>query len=186
MAAAFGVWPKSPDNLLTNNNPITPQTPVQLAMAIPKQWSIDRYTLTALASFDIEARVLSEHRYRSDREAELSPIDLALGWGPMSDPNVLNQLDISQRDRWYFWRAQSLPVPRQDIEHNSANMHMIPASPTVAAQLQKIQPGSVVHLIGYLVEAKAEDGWHWRSSLTRTDTGNGACELVYVEKVIVS
>ncbi len=23
-------------------------------------------------------------------------------------------------------------------------------------------------------------GWHWRSSLTRDDTGPGACELVYV------
>ena len=41
----------------------------------------------------------------------------------------------------------------------------------------------VITLHGYLVEVRANDGWHWRSSLTRNDTGNGACELVWVESV---
>jgi len=34
-----------------------------------------------------------------------------------------------------------------------------------------------------LVEVKAQDGWTWRSSLSREDTGNGACELMLVEEV---
>ena len=36
---------------------------------------------------------------------------------------------------------------------------------------------------GYLIEARAPDGWRWRSSLTREDTGAGACELVWVEQI---
>jgi hypothetical protein len=32
-----------------------------------------------------------------------------------------------------------------------------------------------------LVEADGRDGWKWRSSLTRDDTGDGACELMWVE-----
>jgi hypothetical protein len=36
---------------------------------------------------------------------------------------------------------------------------------------------------GYLVEARGADGWRWRSSLTREDTGAGACELIWVESV---
>jgi hypothetical protein len=38
-------------------------------------------------------------------------------------------------------------------------------------------------LRGFLVEARADDGWRWRSSLTRDDTGARACELVFVERV---
>jgi hypothetical protein len=51
-------------------------------------------TLTSLASFDIRARVLARERYRFDRAADLSPIDLALGWGRMSESAVLDQLKI--------------------------------------------------------------------------------------------
>jgi len=36
---------------------------------------------------------------------------------------------------------------------------------------------------GYLIEATHPQGVKpWRSSLTRTDTGSGACELMWVEK----
>jgi hypothetical protein len=37
-----------------------------------------------------------------------------------------------------------------------------------------------VRIEGWLVEAVAPDGWRWRSSTTRDDSGNGACELIYV------
>ena len=35
------------------------------------------------------ARVLGTERYRFDRASELSLVDLALGWGPMSDTRAL-------------------------------------------------------------------------------------------------
>jgi hypothetical protein len=39
--------------------------------------------------------VLSVERYRTGREAEISPVDFALGWGSMSDDAVTSKLDIS-------------------------------------------------------------------------------------------
>ena len=53
----------------------------------------------------------------------------------------------------------------------------------VAAALDDVREGSIVELRGFLIEAQADDGWRWRSSLTRDDTGARACELVYVEQV---
>jgi len=41
----------------------------------------------------------------------------------------------------------------------------------------------VIALHGRLIEAQRSDGWHWRSSLRRDDTGAGACELVLVDAV---
>ena len=42
--------------------------------------------------------------------------------------------------------------------------------------------GSVVEFKGYLVNVTAEDGFYWNSSQTRTDSGGGSCELVWVEE----
>ncbi len=160
------------------------QTPQQFDIENAAAIDFHNYQLTPLAGFKLEARVLGVERYRLGREADLSPVDLALGWGPMSDDSVLRQLRISQGNRFYYysWSDQP-PIPLEQIIVHSANMHMIPADSTVEKQLDKVRPGSVVELEGQLVWARASDGWQWRSSLTRADSGNGACELVLVRSV---
>jgi hypothetical protein len=155
--------------------------PEQAELAAPLQ-ALERsgYRLIPLQSFALTARVLGSERYRLGRESDLSPIDLALGWGAMSDSAVLSQIDISQSGRFYHWRVEQFPISRREIETHSANMHMIPATPAIERALKAVRPGQMVTLTGYLVEARASDGWIWRSSLTREDTGAGACELVWV------
>ena len=147
--------------------------------------TLNNYTITPLESFEIEARVLSAEHYAFGREADLAPVDLALGWGAMSDEAVLSKIKISQSNRFYYWHDDAFPIARAQIESNSANMHMIPATSATEKTLESIRPGQIVKLSGYLVEVKAADGWHWRSSLSRTDTGSGACELVYVKALSV-
>ena len=150
------------------------------------EFNFKGYTITPLQSFQIEARVLSTKNYSLDREADLSPVDFALGWGSMSDEAILSKVDISQSNRFYYWHVDEFPIPRRDIETQSANMHMIPADKQIEKTLKSVRPGQVVKFSGYLIEAKANDGWHWKSSLTREDTGNGACELVFVKALKVN
>ena len=88
--------------------------------------------MKALAAFVVEARVLGRENYRFDAGAELAPVDLALGWRPMSDSAVLAEIAIHQRNRFYYWFTATFPIPRRDIEIHSANMHLIPASGAVA------------------------------------------------------
>ena len=138
-------------------------------------------TLQPLAGFSIRARVLGSEPYRLDREARFAPLDLALGWGRMRETAVLSRLQISQGGRWYRYRWQGdPPIPRDEIVRSSANMHMIPADGRVAAALASIDRDDNVRIDGWLVEVQAADGWRWRSSLTRDDQGQGACEVVYV------
>jgi hypothetical protein len=141
------------------------------------------YTLQPLQKFSVEARVLGTEHYSIGREADLSPLDLALGWGQMSDSAVLEKIKISQSNRFYFWRVDEFPIPRRDIERSSANMHMIPANATLASRLKSVRVGQVVRIDGWLVEAQARDGWRWRSSLTRDDSGAGGCEIVFVQNL---
>lgn len=157
--------------------------PHQTSVAGTPRLTLDHYHVEALAKYTIEARILGTERYRIGREAEISPVDFAVGWGPMSDTAVLSKIDISQRGRFYFWRVDEFPIPQGEIESHSANMHMIPANASVARKLREVRPGHIVRLSGYLVAVRADDGWQWRSSMSRTDTGNGACELMWVESV---
>lgn len=146
-----------------------------------RPFAMQASTLVPLAGFSLEARVLSRKDYGHGREADWSPTDLALGWDGMARDEVLQRLDISQSGRWYHYRWQGdPPLPPREIARSSANMHMIPSSSAVAEALSRVEQGQRVRLDGWLVEVKADDGWHWRSSTSRTDTGGGACEVVYV------
>lgn len=161
------------------------KTQPQQTSANASTFTFKNYTLTPMADFELQARVLGRETYNFDRGADLAPVDLALGWGPMSDSQVLSQISISQSNRFYFWHVDAFPIPRRAIETHSANMHMIPANGAIEAQLKSVRVGQTIQLQGYLVNANAPDGFYWKSSLTREDTGAGACELVYVKSLVV-
>jgi hypothetical protein len=159
--------------------------PVQENLGNAPAIQYKNYTITPMADFNITARVLSRENYSLDASSELSPMDLALGWGPMSDSQVLEKISISQSNRWYHWHVDEFPIPQRDIETHSANMHMIPADTSILNTLERVHTGDVVTLKGKLVSITRPDGWHWKSSMTREDTGDGACEVVYVESFYI-
>ena len=45
------------------------------------------------------------------------------------------------------------------------------------------RPGERIALAGQLVRVDGDNGFNWTSSLSREDTGAGACELVWVEQL---
>jgi hypothetical protein len=161
-------------------------SPVQLATspAMPP-FQLDEHRATPRAGFAVEATVLGVEHYRFGREAAVSPLDLALGWGPMADPAVYGALDISQSGRWYHyrWGPEGPPLPLETIITSSSNMHMIPATPAVAQRLADLETGRRVRLTGWLVDIETAEGYRWSTSLRRDDSGDGACEIVYVCEV---
>ena len=141
------------------------------------------FQLRPLARFAVEARVLHRKNYR-DRGAKLSPTDLAIGWGRMSDQEVLDRLTISQSMRFYWYEYQlPPPIPQDEIIRHSTNLHIIPADHAIARECKSLRAGELIRLEGRLVEATGPEIGTWRSSLRRDDTGKGACELLLVDRV---
>lgn len=142
------------------------------------------YWIKPVAELQARARILGVKYYNLDRESDLSPADIALGWGPMAKESVLEKLNITQSNRFYYWRTNEIPIPRREIEKNSANMHFIPANPEVRRKLKELDDDDIIQFKGYLVRVDAKDGWQWNSSMSRSDTGRGACELILVDDII--
>ncbi len=159
---------------------LAPADPIQTKHELPAPITKEEFTILPLANFSLEGKILSKKRYFLGKEAALSPVDFAMGWGAMSDKNIVKKIKISQHGRWYYWKAKRFPIPRREIETHSANMHLIPANKEVKKALLKADEGQIVKFSGYLVKVIAPD-WSWKSSLTRKDTGNHACEVVYVK-----
>lgn len=186
LAVSLGLWWWQGRPLSHSAGVLAPEDPIQTEPDSPASWEVKQHLITPLARFHIRARVLSAERYRFDRPSELSPVDLALGWGPMSDSRVLESFSIQQRDRWYFWSASHMPISATDVITHSANMHMIPSNRLVRGRLLDIRAGQIVELQGKLVRVDGKDGWHWISSLSRADTGDGSCEVIWVDSVNVA
>lgn len=168
---------------------VSPEFPQQRAVAGPADaWVVaGDYHVAALADYRIHARVLGVQKYRFDAGAKIAPVDLALGWGKMSDWAVYHHLNVSQRGRYYLysWGAEGPPTPAAEIITHSANNHIIPADAEVADTLATVRVDDVVWMEGQLVEVHGPGGFVWRSSLTREDTGSGACELFRVSRLLV-
>lgn len=145
----------------------------------------DGFAITPLATFNLTGRVLSHKTYCCSSQDKLAPVDIAFGWGRMTHDMVLASLEISQGSRWYHFRYRDAPpIPQREIEVSSANMHLIPSSPDIEEALRGVRAGQTVTLAGFLVRAE-KDNWRWQSSLSREDTGDGACEVIWVTGVRV-
>lgn len=160
--------------------------PVQTPLDEPVDLAApEGFRILGTDEYSVEALVLSRERYRFDGGAKLAPVDFLLGWGEASvEPNV-TAIRWSQGERWGTWRyddAGVLSVPVGEIVRSTANTHIVPAfdSDWVRGELLRVKRGDVVRLEGYLVRISGPGGWHWNSSRTRDDGGDGSCEVFYV------
>jgi hypothetical protein len=142
------------------------------------------FRFTPRAAYDVAARVGASERYRLGAAGVLIPWDFVLTWGAMSREPGWSHVSYLQTGRFYAWRCDDTVEPSYVSSH-TANTHLIPASRRVASALAHVRRGDVVRLEGDLVDVEGPDGFVWKTSLTRTDTGPGACETLYVRAVTI-
>lgn len=160
--------------------------PVQEPLDGAASFKVKDYTLTPRATYRMEGKLLSKRRYRFAAHAGLVPWDFAMGWDGMSREETLSQLKIEQSNRFYFYAWEGTPpIPVPEIVRSSANMHLIPANDTVSRALGRARPGDAVSLNGRLVDLADGKGGTLSTSLTREDSGPGACEVMWVEDVTI-
>ena len=152
--------------------------------AVDRQpWTLkDGSRVVPLARYDIKARLLHRERYRFDAMADISPVDFGVGWYRMSDQSVIDGYAFSNSTR--FLTCVHPDGDQAGMDAGSiANMHMLPANDRVRERMLSFRAGEIFHARGYLVSVERPGMNPWTSSLSRDDTGMGACEIMWVEEI---
>ena len=139
-------------------------------------------SISVLKPFQGEFRILSTKQYKHDEQAKFSPIDYAVSYDLFAKPAIASQIKVRQYDRYLNWSIQNLPIPADQALKLVSNMHIIPGSPEIAAQVTQVKRGDLVRLKGELVEIK-DRNLVWTSSLSPGGVGDGACEVFRVHSI---
>jgi hypothetical protein len=177
----------SPEDFRLPAGIAVPQSPNQAPLREPRTWTKEGVRYTALARYEISARVLFALRVSADEVGAIAPFDLSVAWGRMSDTRLLRKVAFSHAGRFLGWGFQDPELMSFDVGLYLANMHLIPADQEVESLLRRLRTDSLVQLRGFLVHVQS-DQVSLASSLSRKDTGPGACEVMWVDsaKLIAS
>lgn len=138
-------------------------------------------------AYDITAMVVSfrhhDHDYsRMHRLAEdhLNMLDVCVVWGSnirarLSEIDFWNGIftcNVKTRDRaaWASFDMDKL-----------SNNHLLSDNPRIRDQVQNIRVGDQIRVRGFLASYTGPTGTRGTST-TRTDTGDGACETLFIER----
>lgn len=148
------------------------------------------FVITPTARYVLRGAVVSRETYSSGWNAALSPCDVAMAWGELAADEGWRKLEWSQGYRWYRWRWRGqAPFSKEVIIRNSSNTHIVPATPNVGRAACSLSEGDRAELSGELIriDGRKGDQWvRWVSSLSRDDTGDGSCELLYLRRLRVN
>jgi len=183
LCMGWRLWP-DPSFVCTVNSLIK-QEPKQTRLASLTPWNHNGATIRPLADYEITALLMSKCAYTNDGASSISKWDLSMIWGAMTDPEILGGVELRQYNRCTAAMFHSKPAkPSWKIVLSQlSNVHTIPATPAIQAQLDALQAGQVVTLKGKLVSAEIPGGLPWTSSTTRYDSYDGACEIMWVDEV---
>lgn len=143
---------------------------------------VARYELTALVA-------VKDGFYCCSLRDKTTPIDMTLVWGPFAKTDAIKYFNIRHSGRFFYWNTESVRYQGKDVYEmasNIANTHFVLTSPAIQRQLEDIEPNSVVQFKGFLVNVYSKtDRSYLNSSLTRGDSGAGACEVFEVTELRV-
>ena len=152
------------------------------------------YRIQPRYSYDLRGLVVSLHD--SDTwwdyahkawNDHLNLADFCVVWGETARRGAYRGISFSNTQWECHWGTTSSEAWQAFNQTEVANNHMVTDDPAVAKALRAVRIGDQVRVTGYLVDYTTfRDGRPAGtrvSSETRTDTGNGACEVLYVESL---
>lgn len=144
-----------------------------------------------IANYEITGLVVGTYKYsQTSTLNQLSPIDIGISWGFLADYN--------DRMSWHssgnrFLTTYTAGTWYQELGHSTltgyfSNNHIIPSNNDIKKLVKKVKVGDYIKLKGYLVNATypSKDGdstFYYNSSTSRLDTGDQACEVLYVTDI---
>lgn len=146
-----------------------------------------KFTIKPVTEYKVSAIVTRKKSYSDGWQSKIAPFDLVLVWGRLAEPEYDKFIAYTQSDRWYFFEYEAgSPFNTSYVYAHSSNNHIIPANDNIYRAITSIKKRQKVILKGFLVNLRGnnegQNVW-WNTSLSRKDSGDGSCELFYVERI---
>ena len=173
----------------SETGPITPHPPFQRLILPPTTFEDRGAKITRVADFAAKARVIGiAWRMPTDAFNKWAPVDLAIGWGFMSDKDYINKCHIRHLPGIRAIEVTSKETFEESVaaaktfaaSSHTANIHIFPADQDIVRQLRRVRIGDIVIIQGQLVDAVFPDGSYIHSSLSRTDN---SCESMWLTDI---
>ena len=184
-------WRKSVDGSRSQKPPR--QIDFHKPKVFEKEYDDHRVEFEALASYELTAHVAAVDRGPIDDWDFVAPVDISFVWGTLTQPGYIQHTKFHLAKRYVSLRYSPPPggarYPR-DAVSSFANNHIISPSPELKAVIDEIEPGDLVSLKGELVTLRIYDLNNrlvhtMKTSTTRADKGNGACENIWLEEIYI-
>jgi hypothetical protein len=166
------------------------QEPLEAGEPLTVERSGTRYLVHKQFSYEVQGEVLSASTYDVTWTNDFADVDLALLWGPKREA-IKERFKFFQMGRWLFWRTENevSAEDRAELTRLISNNHLIPAegSRHLGWAFRRLGKGDQVRLKGSLVRITSPEGnLYAQSSTSRDDTGDGACEVIWVDELQVN
>jgi hypothetical protein len=151
------------------------------------------YRILPQFDYELDGMVVSFHHadawdniYHQDWEDFINIKDVCVIWGENLASGVYQrmQFDNTSWTCWFQWPDQATGQrfqPRQ-----LSNNHLLSDNPAVSRQIMAANTGDQVHFRGVLAKYEnPANGFKRGTSITRTDSGNGACETIYIDEFTI-
>lgn len=149
-----------------------------------------KYQLTPRANYSIQGLVVTHNNvagigdaYHTSKSVDLK--DLCLVWGKNAVSPHLKDMTFWSEPWTCFVRAETSEAYADFAQDKLSNTHLLASTNYVRDTIRKIKIGDQVQMRGLLVDYYPHGASEAlrKTSLVRDDTGNGACEVLYVEDI---
>lgn len=172
--------------------PALKQDPKQRSTKIPPfafKYRGGEFLVKPVADYELWGLVVSHNNIHSigdmyhDRDS-VDLKDLCVLWGYNTESENYKKMQFWSDPWTCFIRTNSSEVFGEFEQTQFSNNHLISDVDKVLDRIRSAKIGDQVHLKGMLVNYSDANnpGWSRDSSVVRSDTGNGACEVVFVEE----
>lgn len=170
--------------------PVLSQDPIQEKIEHPKSFTHEyketKYTIDPLYDYELWGLVVSHNDISefSDiyhDEDSFDTKDLCVIWGENLKNNDYQNIDFKSGS----WTCYvHYPAGVSFSSSHLSNNHLITDSENIREKISDISRGDQIHMKGKLVNyGVSKNSWKRNTSTTRTDTGNTACEVIFVEEI---
>jgi hypothetical protein len=165
----------------------------------PKQSSTNKESFAALYNgveylvepvyeYELYGMIVSYRHHEGDSRMHLrasdhlNMLDVCVVWGDNAANPLIHKLDFWNGIFTCNVKTESREAWESFDIYQLSNNHLISDDDFIRDQVKGIRIGDQIRVRGYLASYSNDRGGKRGTSTTRLDTGNGACETLYVEK----